>query len=1061
MGKKTNKGKGKSHAQSGNKQIHSTNKSGGEYDHLPFVSICTPTFNRRPFWPMAIKCFEDYTYPKERMEWIIVDDGSDPIEDLVKHIPQVKYYREEKQMILGRKRNYMHEKTKGDIIIYQDDDDYYPPERVSHAVEKLMADPNVIAGGSSILFLYFKHIQQMFRFGPYGKNHSTAGTFAFKRKLLSMSKYDDFKALAEEKDFLKDYTIPFVQFDPLKTILVFSHNHNTFDKKELLQQGKDGITPTQRPDNHVKVEDFVKSPEIYDFFMKDIDGILDKYEPGKVENKPEVLQQMKNITEVRKQEQARLEEMHYKAMQDNMVKEALNNIESEKKDIQHKMYLMTMVNKKLIEKMKKMNEVINNMQLDEDTLNTINQAETLEEPPSVEVRELKIQLKQSDYHTTYNSDFVGSLLDFINGNTRIVGTLRVNDKFDVKMELPEQVCQYEYMPHVSKISENDNIQNVINYHINARNGSLATKSNYSSNPAINNNVSSNIDISPDDIKTVMEQAECNEPTATKALFNENNDVISAIMNIDNYTCDSFEKPVNNANTANVEISQEDIKTVMEQAECNEPTATKALFNENNDVISAIMNIDNYTCDSFEKPVNNANTANVEISQEDIKTVMEQAECNEPTATKALFNENNDVISAIMNIDNYTCDSFTPSNNSNAGQPNNTQSMQISSVHLEKLLTTHPQYFDITRDSTGRVTAANIKSELFQGVIDSLGKLGIAIDAQQVMPFLFNFDLDEEKTVQHIYQEALKEYPQLAELAKASRQTNENNSTGIQVDPEDITTIMEQTNCTKHVAIKALISENNDAISAIMNIDKYNNSDLVDTGFIAADNIIHKTDDLTSENKILDSKDQSNEKNEDEDEDKAEGIILDGRKYNELTAPEQLIVDRIRLLSLYKEISIFHAKTAYYNENMDIHQAMKNYTKYLHLTPIDKPDHCNNIGQVLIQVNAPIEEIKKFLIVNNGNIAPSTTQLAAIYDNNDTQESNVAEDVCNQEYIDIVRSITLCNEETARNALTQTKGNVRECIIDNNISKYLITTDEPVSTESVDMLIGEEENEERA
>ena len=41
-------------------------------------------------------------------------------------------------------------------------------------------------------------------------------------------------ALAEEKHFLKNYTIPFVQLDPMKTILVFSHNHNTFDKKKLL-----------------------------------------------------------------------------------------------------------------------------------------------------------------------------------------------------------------------------------------------------------------------------------------------------------------------------------------------------------------------------------------------------------------------------------------------------------------------------------------------------------------------------------------------------------------------------------------------------------------------------------------------------------------------------------------------------------------------------------------------------------------------------------------------------------------------------------------------------------
>lgn len=32
----------------------------------------------------------------------------------------------------------MHEKSKGDILVYMDDDDYYPPERVSHAVETLL-----------------------------------------------------------------------------------------------------------------------------------------------------------------------------------------------------------------------------------------------------------------------------------------------------------------------------------------------------------------------------------------------------------------------------------------------------------------------------------------------------------------------------------------------------------------------------------------------------------------------------------------------------------------------------------------------------------------------------------------------------------------------------------------------------------------------------------------------------------------------------------------------------------------------------------------------------------
>ena len=52
---------------------------------LPFVSVCTPTFNRRPFIPYMIKCFNHQDYPKDRMEWIIIDDGTDKIEDIIKN----------------------------------------------------------------------------------------------------------------------------------------------------------------------------------------------------------------------------------------------------------------------------------------------------------------------------------------------------------------------------------------------------------------------------------------------------------------------------------------------------------------------------------------------------------------------------------------------------------------------------------------------------------------------------------------------------------------------------------------------------------------------------------------------------------------------------------------------------------------------------------------------------------------------------------------------------------------------------------------------------------------
>jgi hypothetical protein len=263
---------------------------------LPFVSICTPTFNRRPFIPIIMKCFENQTYPKDRMEWIIIDDGTDKIEDLVSSHPKIKYFKYDEKMTLGRKRNIMHQKCKGSIIVYMDDDDYYPPERVSHAVETLKNNPHAMCVGSSEVNIYFKHIHKMVQFGPYGPNHATAATFAFRRDLLKQTKYNNDACLAEEKEFLKDYTVPFVQLDPLKSILVFSHIHNSFDKKTLLENKND----PKIHDTTKTVDDFLKEPDIKKFFMEDIDELLNNYEPGKPHNKQDVLKQIDELTIQRK-----------------------------------------------------------------------------------------------------------------------------------------------------------------------------------------------------------------------------------------------------------------------------------------------------------------------------------------------------------------------------------------------------------------------------------------------------------------------------------------------------------------------------------------------------------------------------------------------------------------------------------------------------------------------------------------------------------------------------------------------------------------------------------------
>ena len=269
----------------------------------PFVSVCTPTFNRRPFIEMMFQCFRNQTYPKDRMEWIIVDDGTDKISDLIyaANIPQIKYISLDKKVSLGEKRNIMHKHIKGSIIVYMDDDDYYPPERVQHAVARLMEVPTALCAGSSEMYIYFKHINKMYQSGPFSPTHATAATFAFRAELLKQTQFENSAALAEEKAFLKNYTIPFVQLDSLKTILVFSHDQNTFDKKRLLNQGTNMVFK----ESDKTVDMFIRNEKekpIYDFFMHEIDERLKAYQAGDPSMKPDVLKQIKEIDESREKQ---------------------------------------------------------------------------------------------------------------------------------------------------------------------------------------------------------------------------------------------------------------------------------------------------------------------------------------------------------------------------------------------------------------------------------------------------------------------------------------------------------------------------------------------------------------------------------------------------------------------------------------------------------------------------------------------------------------------------------------------------------------------------------------
>jgi len=203
----------------------------------PFVSVIVPTWNRRKFLPNVINQFFYQTYPQEYMEMIIVDDSTESNLDIITKASNIKYHHLSEKLILSEKRNYLNKLATGDIIVCFDDDDYYSPDRVTSAVKKLMSSRCLIAGSTTIN-IYYKELNQIYQFGPYGANHATNGTMAYKKEYLLNHSYLSDKHVAEESHFTNSFREPLVQIDPQNVMLCLAHSTNTVDKTQFIPKGK-------------------------------------------------------------------------------------------------------------------------------------------------------------------------------------------------------------------------------------------------------------------------------------------------------------------------------------------------------------------------------------------------------------------------------------------------------------------------------------------------------------------------------------------------------------------------------------------------------------------------------------------------------------------------------------------------------------------------------------------------------------------------------------------------------------------------------------------------------
>ena len=97
---------------------------------LPNVSIVCVTRDRRIFMPILKYSYMIQSYPEEKLELVVVDDGDDSIEDTLIGVPNVIYVSLEDKKTIGEKRNIGVSKAMYDVITFMDDDDVYPNNSV-------------------------------------------------------------------------------------------------------------------------------------------------------------------------------------------------------------------------------------------------------------------------------------------------------------------------------------------------------------------------------------------------------------------------------------------------------------------------------------------------------------------------------------------------------------------------------------------------------------------------------------------------------------------------------------------------------------------------------------------------------------------------------------------------------------------------------------------------------------------------------------------------------------------------------------------------------------------
>ncbi len=201
----------------------------------PAISVVTLVYNRPKFIENAFLNLLSSDYPRDKIEWVVVDDSDateSPCNKVIQFIDKfrpgsITYVPLDKKVSIGEKRNIGVQRSSHDIILMMDDDDVFPSTSFRRRVAWLLHSKKTVVCTILPMYDLFKGTSVV-SVPPYDLGLSqriSESTLTFYKSFWEEKKFPE-KSISEGEEFLAGRENQVTEIPSFQIIVALQHDKN-------------------------------------------------------------------------------------------------------------------------------------------------------------------------------------------------------------------------------------------------------------------------------------------------------------------------------------------------------------------------------------------------------------------------------------------------------------------------------------------------------------------------------------------------------------------------------------------------------------------------------------------------------------------------------------------------------------------------------------------------------------------------------------------------------------------------------------------------------------------